>query len=62
MRTCFSRVEEILGGGKRLAGRFDGGALLELIITSCKRAPRPRGEKGAQQKVTNGTNGRDLSV
>jgi len=33
MRTCFGRVEEILRGRKRLVGRFDGGTLLELIIT-----------------------------
>ena len=33
MRTRFGRVEEILGGGKRLVGRFDGCAVLELVIT-----------------------------
>jgi len=33
MQTCFGRVEEILRGRKGLVGRFDGGTLLELIIT-----------------------------
>ena len=33
MRTRFGGVEEILGGRKRLVGRFDDGAVLELIIT-----------------------------
>ena len=33
MRTRFGRVEEILGGRKRLVRRFDGGSALEVVIT-----------------------------
>jgi hypothetical protein len=33
MRTRFGRVEEILGGRKRLVGRFYGGSALEVVIT-----------------------------
>ena len=59
MRTRFGRVEEILGRRKRLVGRLDGGAALELVITSCKRATRRKGEEGSQRKATGGC---DLSA
>jgi hypothetical protein len=42
VRTRFGRVEEILGGRKRLVGRCHGGATLELVITWCKRATHPK--------------------
>jgi len=42
MRTRFSRVKEILRGRKRLVGRFDGGATLELVIKEKIEPPTTR--------------------